>query len=98
MTRGRRRFVLLHLDSVILCIYVYKWTVHAVRACAARACACVCVGFRRVCMSLGWSCGVLLMRVSEVKSVLGSTLRLLRGLLCEVMIPVTESHPTYLHP
>lgn len=55
---------------------MYMCTVHAVRPCAARVLrAFECVGFRRVCISLGWSCGVFLMRVSEVKPVLGNTFR-----------------------
>jgi hypothetical protein len=49
--------------------------------CSPRLRAFECVGLRRMCISLGWSCGMLLMRVSEVKSVLGNTFRLLRVLL-----------------
>ena len=59
--------------SLYICIHVNG----TCGALVQPVCARVCVGFRRVCISLGWSCGVFRMRVSEIKSVLKNTLRLL---------------------
>lgn len=73
MTRGHR----VHIFG---CCHFYVRHVHVYGTCCALVRAFDCVGFRRVCISLGWSCGVLLMRASEVKSVLGNTFRVLRAL------------------
>jgi hypothetical protein len=71
---GQRRAYIWLLSFYVRHVHVYGTCCAAL--CSPRLRAFECVGFRRVCISLGWSCGVLLMRVSEVKSVPGNTFRL----------------------
>lgn len=57
---------------------MYICMVHAVRLCSPRVCIEMC-WFQASVHFACWSCGVLVIRVGEVKLVLRSTLRLLRG-------------------